>query len=54
MDGMDRFAFREVIQNPDYTGGVLAEILQRAGYTYVDRMAVDYFRRKLRAGKAKL
>lgn len=54
MNEADREIFRTLIQDSGYTGGRIAEILHVAKYTDVDRLAVDHFRRKLRAGKAKL
>jgi hypothetical protein len=54
VDEKDKQTFRELIQDPFYTGGWLADLFQRAGYTDIDRMAVHHFRRKLRVGKATL
>lgn len=54
MREVDREIFRTLIQDAGYTGGTLAEILNRAGFLHVDRMAVDHYRRKLRNGKATL
>jgi hypothetical protein len=50
----DREVFRDLIENPHYSGGFLADLFNRAGYLNIDRLAVDHYRRKLRNGKAKL
>lgn len=50
----DRETFGWLIENPYYTGGFLADLFQRAGYTDIDHLAVDHYRRKLRTGKATL
>lgn len=50
----DKALFGDLIQNPYYPGGWLADLFRRAGYTDIDHMAVDHYRRKLRTGKAAL
>ena len=53
MGEQDREVFRWLIKS-DYSGGEVAQVLRASTNEPIDHMAVDHFRRKLRAGKAEL
>lgn len=52
----DRETFRELIQNPEFSGLDIVKILKRSGYeSYkINRHGVEHFRRKLEVGDATL